>query len=111
MTDYKPRKKHHYFWWFAVIIVLLFGIFSVSLSIKTQLTLNQITVKNEGDPLPDVYLDLPTPGLLPEIKDSFIKPDPEPDRLDVLLLGIRGVDDPDNRNSERLISPMLKAAL
>ena len=95
MYDHHHHKKPRWVKRFVIFVVVVFVGFILTFAFKATSTLNQITVTNEGDPLAGIKLFDVTPGLLPNINKSFIKPDPEPNRVDILLLGIRGIGDPD----------------
>lgn len=92
----KFKTKH-----IILSVFLLIGVIFLFLSFKFGTALNNITVRNEPIPHTLAGLSFLKQGneitkLLPVVKkEEYVMPSKEENRIDILLLGIRGKDDPD----------------
>lgn len=75
----KPRKSKFRRFFFAFFLLVVLGVGVIALAFKTGFTFSQISIDNNGG------------GFLP-IEQPIKEKDP--DRVNILLLGLRGEDDP-----------------
>jgi len=75
----KPKKRRFWLWFFIVIFILAAA--AGTLFYKASFTFSQINSKNQGG------------GVLP-ISEDAPKIEKDPDRINILLLGLRGPEDP-----------------
>ena len=80
--DQEPPKKKRHFWLWLFILGLVFVIIGGALFYKTSFIFSQM---NSGDTNGN--------GILPMAEDEPL-PEKDPDRINILLLGLRGPDDP-----------------
>lgn len=107
------NRKFPTAWFFVIGILLGLAIIPATLYFKAQSILGEISVAEQPlskqffqtkiapipeaaieEPPPGTKVDAPSPEAAPAEPEPFIEPVRESDRLNVLLLGIRGVDDP-----------------
>ncbi len=87
---------------FGVVLLIVFVLVAGYFSFKLASQANTIEVNNESDSLWDKVANIfsaPEP-----IDPDYIMPKEEPNRFDVLVLGLRGQDDPDAKDGGALLT-------
>lgn len=89
---------------FLFITLAIIGALSLYGAYRLGFGSNEISINNGGlwGKVSGIFLDEPTPTptstpipLILKNKDDYVNPEKEKDRLDILILGMRGHDDPD----------------
>jgi LCP family protein required for cell wall assembly len=76
----KPKKKRRFFLWFLIMAVVLFGLIG-AIFFKASFTFSQMNdYGNNG-------------GMILPVSEDAVKTEKESDRLNILLLGLRGAED------------------